>query len=124
MIFRQRYPEPAVSLRTSGSEPHLDAVLMTSTLTQAPVRFTCTARWLPHAEENPGCHARPRGSTDPHPADESRSDTTGVRGRGRASRKFVIDLEAGYERAELDKTLAVFGKTGLSLSPPNLNAPR
>ncbi|MFQ4149408.1 helix-turn-helix domain-containing protein [Arthrobacter sp. LAPM80] len=39
------------------------------------------------------------------------ADTAGV------SRKFLIDLEAGHERAELGKTLAVLAALGLSLSP-------
>lgn len=39
------------------------------------------------------------------------------------SRKFLIDLEAGHERAELGKTLTVLATLGLSLSP-NISIPR
>jgi y4mF family transcriptional regulator len=41
---------------------------------------------------------------------QSFADEAGV------SRKFIIDLESGHERAELGKTMAVLGALGLSLS--------
>jgi y4mF family transcriptional regulator len=40
---------------------------------------------------------------------QSLAETAGV------SRKFLMDLEAGHERAELGKTLAIFAALGLSL---------